>query len=69
MKFSRFPRTLRSVKLRALLWMSYGGKCALCGEELGEDWEADHKDPWRDTHRTNVHEMQPTCRSCNQKKG
>ena len=62
-------RTLRSKRLRAVLWRAAGGKCEQCGVPLGQDWEADHIVPWRLTHRTNVHEMQALCRDCNGKKG
>ena len=62
-------RFLRSERLRGLLFLAWGGKCAICGEDLGEDWEADHRDPWCVTQRTNIHELQPTHRSCNRKKG
>lgn len=62
-------RTLRSKHLRYLLWKAAGGRCPICGLELGEDWEADHIVPWAVTHRTNVHEMQALCASCNRKKG
>lgn len=62
-------RTLRSARLRAMLWLAWNGKCALCGEDLDETWEADHVDPYRNTGRTNVHEMQPTHRKCNREKG
>ncbi len=65
----KFSRTLRSPRLRALLWIAQDGLCANCGEELGEDWEADHPEPWRVTRRTNVHEMQALCRRCNRQKG
>lgn len=66
----RHGRTLRSTRQRALLWLSWNGKCAQCGDELGEDWEADHWDePWRTSQRTNVHEMRPLCRKCNREKG
>jgi hypothetical protein len=34
-------RTLRSKKLRAVLWYAYDGKCARCGEPLPDEWEAD----------------------------
>lgn len=62
-------RTLRSKRQRWLLWQAAGGKCQLCGVELDDTWEADHVVPWRLTHRTNVHEMQALCASCNGKKG
>lgn len=62
-------RTLRSKRLRRDLFEAYGGKCAICGSALNEDWHADHIVPWFISKRTNVHEMQPLCRECNQKKG
>ncbi len=62
-------RTLRSKRQRALLWYAADGKCQRCGEPLGEDWEADHIVPWKETRRTNVHEMQALCQECNRKKG
>ncbi len=62
-------RTLRSKKLRVLLWHAADGKCQSCGGALGDDWQADHVVPWKVTHRTNVHEMQALCADCNRKKG
>lgn len=62
-------RTLRSKKLREALHRSTDGKCAICFAELPDNWHADHVVPWRDTHRTNVHEMQPLCPACNLTKG
>lgn len=62
-------RTLRSKKLRALLYYSQDGKCAECGCELPEDWHADHIVPWVVTHDTNVHDMQALCPKCNLEKG
>jgi len=62
-------RTLRSKKLRHLLFEHYEGKCALCAADLGDDWHADHIVPWCITGRTNIYEMQPTCPNCNLKKG
>lgn len=53
-------RTLRSKKLRALLYYSQDGKCAICGNDLPEDWHADHVVPWVVTHDTNVHDMEAT---------
>lgn len=66
---SDMQRTLRSKKLRTVLYYAYDGKCAICGAELEGGWEADHIVPWVKTKRTNVHEMQPLCRECNRKKG
>lgn len=62
-------RTLRSKRLRALLWYAADGRCPRCGGPLGNDWEADHIVPWSVTKRTNVHDMQALCRRCNQEKG
>ena len=62
-------RTLRSKRLRNLLWLHAEGKCAICGGPLPEGWHADHVVPFRITHRTNVHEMQASCPACNLSKG
>lgn len=62
-------RTLRSKKLRSLLYYSQNGKCAICGRDLPDDWHADHIIPHVVTHRTNVHEMQALCPTCNWEKG
>lgn len=66
MKEQRF---LRSKRLRAALWLSTDGKCAICRSELKDGWHADHVVPWSETHKTNVHEMQPLCPACNLIKG
>jgi hypothetical protein len=34
-----------------------------------EDWEIDHDEPWRITHRTNIFELQAVHRKCNNEKG
>lgn len=63
-------RTLRSKKLRWLLWRHADGKCQSCGCELDPaNWHADHVEPFVKTKRTNVHEMQALCPKCNLKKG
>ena len=63
------PRTLRSRKLRALLWYQQNGLCAICGLKIGDTFHIDHKIPFKKTHRTNVHELQATHPECNLKKG
>lgn len=63
------PRTLRSKRLRTALWMAANGKCRMCGNDLGDDWHADHIVPWSVSKRTNVHEMQALCPACNLRKG
>lgn len=62
-------RTLRSKKLRWLLWQAADGKCQMCGCELPDDWHADHVVPWRISKTTNVHDMQALCPACNLQKG
>ena len=62
-------RTLRSKKLRTMLWLAADGKCQLCGCELPDDWHADHVVPWSVKQETNVHDMQALCPKCNLTKG
>ena len=62
-------RTLRSKKLRSLLYYAAEGKCQMCGCDLPDDWHADHIEAWVKTKRTNVFEMQALCPACNEKKG
>lgn len=64
------PRTLRSKKLRAILWYHANGKCQLCGCDLDPaNWHADHKEAWCRAKTTNVHDMQALCPLCNLTKG
>jgi 5-methylcytosine-specific restriction endonuclease McrA len=64
------PRTLRAKHLRARLWYAADGKCQQCGAALDpKNWHADHIEAWIRTGRTNIHEMQALCPSCNLKKG
>jgi 5-methylcytosine-specific restriction endonuclease McrA len=62
-------RTLRSKRLRALLWYAADGKCQICGEPLGDEWEIDHIIPWVVSKRTNIFELQIAHTLCNRKKG
>jgi len=62
-------RRLTSTNLRALLFARAKGLCQICGKRLGKGRHADHIVPWCKTKRTNVFEMQATCRDCNLKKG
>lgn len=62
-------RFLRSKAERNALFLAAGGKCQMCARELPENWHADHIEPFCETGRTNVHEMQALCPSCNLKKG
>jgi superfamily II DNA or RNA helicase len=65
MEYRRFA----TAKERALLYYAADGKCQLCGCDLGDDFHADHIEPWSKTRRTNVHEMQALCPACNERKG
>lgn len=64
-------RTLRSKRLRAMLWLAADGKCQLCGQPLPPlgRWHADHVIPYTRAKRTNLCEMQALCPECNLKKG
>jgi len=58
-------RFLRAKSDRALLYYEQDGQCAKCGEDLPEDWHADHIVPYSETARTNLHGMQALCPECN----
>jgi 5-methylcytosine-specific restriction endonuclease McrA len=63
-------RLLRSQRQRALLWYAAQGRCKLCSAALDPaNWHADHIVPYVRSRRTNWHEMQALCPSCNLKKG
>ena len=57
-------RFLTSARGRNFLYWSQKEKCARCGEDLGEDWEAHHIERYGITKRTNVHEMEALCVRC-----
>jgi len=61
-------RLLTSKSDRARLYYEYDGRCAICGDELPEDWHADHIKPHSKGGQTSVHNMQPTCPQCNLQK-
>lgn len=66
-----------SKKQRATLREKYGGKCAYCGQPLGNRWHADHVEPlerndWLKVprgpnypHRDTLENMNPACAPCN----
>src|SRR6516165_7266192 len=63
-------RTLRSLRRRLAVWKAQDGICAWCGKYMEEgDWEIDHPEPYRITHRTNFHELEALHRKCNRQKG
>jgi len=62
-------RTLRSPRKRRALFNAANGQCQQCGIALDpHDWHADHIEPWCRTRRTNVHELQALCPTCNLRK-
>ncbi|TDS84142.1 HNH endonuclease signature motif containing protein [Comamonas sp. JUb58] len=62
---------------RATLREKFGGRCAYCGQPLGERWHADHIEPivrndWLKAprgpdypHRDTLENMNPACPPCN----
>ena len=62
---------------RAVLREKFGGRCAYCGQPLGERWHADHIEPivrndWLKVprgpdypHRGTLEYMNPACPPCN----
>ena len=63
------PRRFFSTGEKIALWLAADGKCELCGEELGTDWEADHIRPFSKDGVTDVVNGAALCRTCNRKKG
>lgn len=65
---------------RAALREKFGGRCAYCGQPLGEKWHADHIEPlvrnnWLRIpkgpdypHRDTLENMNPACPPCNMDK-
>lgn len=54
---------------RQTLFILADGKCRECGDDLGDDWEADHVDPWSKGGETTLINGQALCQKCNRKKG
>lgn len=61
---------------RAELKLKFGGMCAYCGDELGENWQADHLIPIRrngdgtclNPEYDVVENLMPACTTCNKSK-
>ncbi len=62
-------RRFFSTTQRNEIFVMYKGRCAICGEKLDENWQADHIIPWSQGGRTVIENGQPTCETCNKKKG
>jgi 5-methylcytosine-specific restriction endonuclease McrA len=63
-----------NLKIRAIVFNKYNGKCAYCGCELVKGWHVDHIEPivrnWNDgtssnPHNENLQNYNPSCASCN----
>ncbi len=65
----RRARALYNKNLRNALYIASGGRCTICGVELGFSFHADHKVPFKIDRETNPHGMQATCATCNCRKG
>jgi 5-methylcytosine-specific restriction endonuclease McrA len=62
-------RTLRNGRKRWQLFMKYNGRCAICGELLGGDFQVDHRIPYKVTGCTDLVNLQPVHPACNRRKG
>lgn|SRR5512138_99990 len=51
------------------LYLSSGGKCAICGMDLQPSWHGDHVEPYSKGGETAIWNGQPLCPECNLKKG
>ena len=54
-----------SMRQRRALYQAAGGECEQCGEELGEDWHADHVVPYSKGGATTIENGQALCPTCN----
>jgi superfamily II DNA or RNA helicase len=62
-------RRLFNLKEKFRLRWFFRDRCARCGSELGDDWQADHKTPWSKGGETKLYNAQPLCKKCNLQKG
>ena len=56
-------------RMRKLLLITSGNKCAICNEKLNESFHADHIVPYSKNGSTTLNNAQALCAQCNQKKG
>src|SRR5687767_10898313 len=54
---------------RDKIFLRYKGRCAICGNPLEDNWQADHIFAWALGGKTISANGQPTCVACNRKKG
>lgn len=62
-------RTLRSKNERNWFYIKADGKCQICGDELKNNWHIDHIIPFSICKKTELNNLQITCKTCNLKKG
>jgi 5-methylcytosine-specific restriction endonuclease McrA len=54
--------------LRFYLFDRQGGRCAICGQPLGDDFQIDHIIPWAEGGPTNTNNLQAICPKCHKTK-
>jgi hypothetical protein len=54
---------------KAVLFALANGCCQACGNPLGDDWHADHREPWSKGGRTEITNAAALCAPCNLWKG
>lgn len=57
------------IRERSVLFLASGGRCSVCGRDLGPSWHADHVIPWARGGETDVINGRALCPTCNLKKG
>ena len=60
---------LFSKRMRKLLLITSGNKCAICNEKLDQSFHADHIIPFSKNGSTTLNNAQALCAKCNKKKG
>ena len=61
-------RRLATRTQRDLLAIAQGFRCAICGNELPENFECDHMVPFAEGGVTALHNLQALCTQCHQEK-
>ncbi|MCP4900897.1 MAG: HNH endonuclease [bacterium] len=62
------PRRVFTLAQKRELYEQANGRCHYCGCELGDDWHADHYEPWSLGGRTEIENGRTACPECNHKK-
>ena len=61
-------RRLANKRERDLLFILNDGKCAICGDDLREDFQSDHIQQYAKRGVTKLWNMQPLCKKCHSNK-